>query len=1044
MKLYLNEKPRTFVLVSDVNYALFIRHPRPKYRDNNHHHHFHHSQSETNNDSNLSDKAIVEFVKADLINLSGYKEVTCPNKEFLGFLGFLNMKSNIYLGFISKHKKVATPKVGENINVITGVEFYCLNSDAFDHLLDKHDDMHPDQHLHSQADKERIRSEYPAASVRKFLCSGDFFYSSQFDVTSNIQERGFHETGAGDPTSVDKNNSSREQTPFRLYADSPYFQRFMWNGFMNSELITFTRSLTPFESDMFDRSGFITTITRGYAKTVNTTVQNYDDALLTIINKQSCIKNGPLFGDWGSDDKGAVSNFQESEVIIYTQNYCFAYVIVKGNVPTFWELDNHSSKRTMYIKANNKNIVFPRSFDASQHAFQRHFDRLVGQYGDVRIIKSMPDDPDNYKSVLGKTLIQHINAFNKKRAQDEDVDNEIDNDNEKGELNYHLDYIDMPLKASTLKRYGYTSSNPYALVQLVVDSIIDFGALFYDISSKSYRGKQLGVFRITTFNSLSKAIFLSKIVSHEVIELAFRDIGIQVDNDLYMKHAKLWAECDEFANRNIVNFVSHSSKLQGSSATSTKKTFKSKVSKKYLSSMVDPKSNETSMLKLLGRLQDQVSVTLHNPIHDYLNKELNKRSKLFTSSKNINLFASTFNVNGSLYEESIRDWLFPRPHRTKKSYDLVLIGLQEVVELSPGQMVNTQSENLKNWERKIKSTLNKYNPENFKYVSLWTEQLGGIGLLLFVKSSEIQNVSNVEGSIRKTGFRGVSANKGGVAVRFHYENTEFCFLVSHLAAGLANVDERHHDYKVLSKRVKFSKNRRVKDHDAVIWLGDLNYRIGTLTNEQVKYLIEQGSFSKLFEYDQLNQQMAKGESFPFFDEKEITFPPTYKFDNGTKIYDTSEKQRIPAWTDRILSLSRNKIIKQLYYDSNQELIFSDHRPVLAEFSIKIDTENETLKKNLANEIYETYRKKFSGKNDLFLNNGDLSYLINDKTLPPPSSDINKWWLEGGLPARISIPELSGNSDKVINPRLPKNPFESTDEPQFITKNQLMSLVKQTH
>ena len=43
-----------------------------------------------------------------------------------------------------------------------------------------------------------------------------------------------------------------------------------------------------------------------------------------------------------------------------------------------------------------------------------------------------------------------------------------------------------------------------------------------------------------------------------------------------------------------------------------------------------------------------------------------------------------------------------------------------------------------------------------------------------------------------------------------------------------------------------------------------------------------------------------------FIEKEIEFLPTYKFDIGTKIYDTSKKARTPSWTDRILLLLNDK------------------------------------------------------------------------------------------------------------------------------------------
>lgn len=57
----------------------------------------------------------------------------------------------------------------------------------------------------------------------------------------------------------------------------------------------------------------------------------------------------------------------------------------------------------------------------------------------------------------------------------------------------------------------------------------------------------------------------------------------------------------------------------------------------------------------------------------------------------------------------------------------------------------------------------------------------------------------------KTGLGGVSANKGAIAVSFKFSDTAMCFVSSHFAAGLTNIEERHHNYKSLIKGIQFSK-----------------------------------------------------------------------------------------------------------------------------------------------------------------------------------------------------------------------------------------------
>jgi endonuclease/exonuclease/phosphatase family metal-dependent hydrolase len=97
---------------------------------------------------------------------------------------------------------------------------------------------------------------------------------------------------------------------------------------------------------------------------------------------------------------------------------------------------------------------------------------------------------------------------------------------------------------------------------------------------------------------------------------------------------------------------------------------------------------------------------------------------------------------------------------------------------------------------------------------------------------------------------GMAGNKGAVAIRMDYANTPLCFVTAHLAAGFANYEERNRDYKTISHGLRFQRNRSIEDHDAVIWLGDFNYRIG-LTNEKVQKLVQAGDLEALYENDQV-------------------------------------------------------------------------------------------------------------------------------------------------------------------------------------------------
>lgn len=104
--------------------------------------------------------------------------------------------------------------------------------------------------------------------------------------------------------------------------------------------------------------------------------------------------------------------------------------------------------------------------------------------------------------------------------------------------------------------------------------------------------------------------------------------------------------------------------------------------------------------------------------------------------------------------------------------------------------------------------------------------------------------------------------------------------------------------------------------------------------------------------------MIKGYTFPFYTESTITFDPTYKFDLGHDVYDTSEKSRIPAWCDRILW--KGDLLQQLSYGSTQTIRFSDHRPVYATFRCAVTIVDDESKDKLSKQLYFERKKGRKG------------------------------------------------------------------------------------
>ncbi|XP_074368831.1 type IV inositol polyphosphate 5-phosphatase 7-like isoform X2 [Apium graveolens] len=243
------------------------------------------------------------------------------------------------------------------------------------------------------------------------------------------------------------------------------------------------------------------------------------------------------------------------------------------------------------------------------------------------------------------------------------------------------------------------------------------------------------------------------------------------------------------------------------------------------------------------------------------------------------------------------------------------------------------------------------------YCLVASKQMVGVFLTIWVRSDLREHVRNLKVSCVGRGLMGYLGNKGSISVSMMVHQTSFCFICSHLTSGQKEGDElrRNSDVMEILRKTRFPQVRGVYidkspetilQHDRIIWLGDLNYRIA-LSHRTAKALVEMQNWRALLENDQLRIEQRRGRVFEGWKEGKIYFPPTYKYSNNSDRYTgenmhPKEKRRTPAWCDRILWFGGG--LHQLSYVRGESR-FSDHRPVYSIFWAEVESSNSGLRKS---------------------------------------------------------------------------------------------------
>ncbi|XP_010242089.1 PREDICTED: type IV inositol polyphosphate 5-phosphatase 9-like [Nelumbo nucifera] len=343
------------------------------------------------------------------------------------------------------------------------------------------------------------------------------------------------------------------------------------------------------------------------------------------------------------------------------------------------------------------------------------------------------------------------------------------------------------------------------------------------------------------------------------------------------------------------------------------------------------------------------------------------------STQKYKVFVSTWNVGGIAPTEDLNmeDLL----NTQSNPCDIYVLGFQEVVALNAGNVLGSENSRVSmKWNSLIRTALNKKASPSDKrqdankielqkvypvkddsliesnaprdYRCIISKQMVGVLVSVWVRSDLHRYIRHPSVSCVGCGIMGCLGNKGSVSVRFYLHETSFCFVCGHLASGEKEGDEKHRNSNAaeILSRTSFPRGpsldlpRKVLDHDRVILLGDLNYRI-SLSEATTRSLVEKGEWDVLLENDQLKTELTEGHVFDGWLEGVIKFRPTYKYFPNSDVYygcvqgRKGEKRRTPAWCDRILWFGQG--LKQNQY-SRGESKLSDHRPVWAVFTTEVD------------------------------------------------------------------------------------------------------------
>ncbi|XP_063162100.1 phosphatidylinositol 3,4,5-trisphosphate 5-phosphatase 2 [Candoia aspera] len=324
----------------------------------------------------------------------------------------------------------------------------------------------------------------------------------------------------------------------------------------------------------------------------------------------------------------------------------------------------------------------------------------------------------------------------------------------------------------------------------------------------------------------------------------------------------------------------------------------------------------------------------------------------------ISIFIGTWNMGSVPPSKNITSWFASKG--LGKTLDEMTVSIPHDIYVFGTQENSTGD---KEWVDFMRSVLKDFTEIEYRLIAM--QSLWNIKIAVLVKLEHENRISHVGTSSVKTGIANTLGNKGAVGVSFMFNGTSFGFVNCHLTSGSEKTARRNQNYLDILRLLALG-DKQLSSFDIslrfthLFWFGDLNYRLDMDIQEILNY-INRKEFEPLLKVDQLNLEKEKHKIFLRFSEEEITFPPTYRYERGSRDTYVWHKQKptgvrtnVPSWCDRILWKSYPEThINSNSYGCTDDITSSDHSPVFAAFEVGV-TSQFVSKKGLSKSSDQAY------------------------------------------------------------------------------------------